>query len=401
MEASTEVVLPTNPTCNFAVHFNTKHVEAEFNFKSFFVGRNDEMARLQDYFHKPCQSIVLVAGERGSGKTALLKIFCEKIQASFPGGIEFTSAQQHLVDIWHSGRPLQRTLKSPLQEKALWVIDDISALPNAALPSIAAVFDSDPLLNGLIASTRRIELPNKKVALINLGALSLAEFEQLFWARMRAGAATSDEIKRLWNRVQGNALMAALAGKTIREGLMSWEQLFHNMKDFEWPGLLGPDGQPLSTPEKKSIIVHCSQVNDELLARLRKEPDLVRLLSPRKFEVLVAELLSRQGYKITLTPITNDGGFDMYAAKSETLGSFLYLVECKRFTPPGNVGVNIVRSLHGVVKDKGANAGVIVTTSFFTAKARGFRDRHKFELHLHDYVQLQNWLGQSLSDGMG
>jgi HJR/Mrr/RecB family endonuclease len=296
----------------------------------------------------------------------------------------------------------QRKLKSPLQKKALWVIDDISALPNAVLPSIAAAFDADKLLNGLIASTRQIELPNKKIALLKLGSLSLAEFEQLFWARMRAGAATSGEIRRLWDRVQGNAAMAMLTGKTIRERLMTWEQLFQNMQDFEWPGLLGPDGQPLSSsaPEKKSIIVHCSQVNDELLARLQKEPDLVRLLSARKFEELVAELLARQGYKITLTPIAKDGGFDMYAAKSETLGNFLYLVECKRFSPPNKVGVNIVRSLHGVVQDKGANAGVLVTTSFFTSGAREFRDRHKFELHLHDYVQLQNWLGHSLAHNL-
>jgi Cdc6-like AAA superfamily ATPase len=85
------------------MYFRSNFVEAEFNFKPFFVGRNDELSRLQDYFNKPRQSIMLVAGERGSGKTALLKVFCEKIQASFPGGIEFTSAQQHMPNIWDAG----------------------------------------------------------------------------------------------------------------------------------------------------------------------------------------------------------------------------------------------------------------------------------------------------------
>jgi restriction system protein len=380
-----------------AMPFHTTHVEAEFNFKSFFVGRTNEIARLQDYFHKPHQSLVLVTGERGSGKTALLKIFCETIAASFPGGIEFTSAQSHLTGMWQTEQQLQRKLKLPLQSKALWVIDDISALPGATLPNIAAAFDSDPLLNGLLASTRQIELPNRKMILLKLGSLSLAEFEQLFWARMKGTATPSDQVKQLWKRVQGNAAMAMLAGKTIREGLVTWERLFSEMADFEWSGLFGPDGLPLSSsaPERKSIITCCSQVNDELLAILKKEPNILRQMTSRKFEELVAELLSRKGFKVELTPPSKDGGFDMYAAKSDTLGRFLFLVECKRYSQTNKVGVNIVRALHGVVQDKKANAGVVVTTSFFTAGAKEFQDRHKFQLHLHDYLELRRWLGIS------
>ena len=118
-------------------------------------------------------------------------------------------------------------------------------------------------------------------------------------------------------------------------------------------------------------------------------------MTSRKFEELVAELLSRKGFKVELTPPSKDGGFDMYAAKSDTLGRFLFLVECKRYSQTNKVGVNIVRALHGVVQDKKANAGVVVTTSFFTAGAKEFQDRHKFQLHLHDYLELRRWLGIS------
>ncbi len=115
--------------------------------------------------------------------------------------------------------------------------------------------------------------------------------------------------------------------------------------------------------------------------------------SSRKFEELVAELLEKQGYSVKLTPPSKDGGFDMYAAKHEVLGQFLYFVECKRYAPPNKVGVQVVRALHGVVQQQRANAGIIATTSFFTRGAKEYQDEMKYQLQLRDYVELQKWLG--------
>lgn len=95
-------------------------------------------------------------------------------------------------------------------------------------------------------------------------------------------------------------------------------------------------------------------------------------------------MLEKQGYSVELTPVSKDGGFDIYVAKKETLGSFLYLVECKRFVPPNRVGVHLIRSLHGVVEKLRANAGMMVTTSFFTSGAQEYANELNYTLHLHD-----------------
>ncbi|MBL8170632.1 MAG: restriction endonuclease [Acidobacteria bacterium] len=125
---------------------------------------------------------------------------------------------------------------------------------------------------------------------------------------------------------------------------------------------------------------------------LKRDPELTRKLPPRKFEEIVAEILDKQGYEVELTPTVGDGGFDIYAAKKEGIGKFLYLVECKRYVPPNKVGVEIVRSLYGVVQTKKATAGAIVTTSFFTSGAEAFQRESQYQMSLHDYIALQKWI---------
>jgi restriction system protein len=115
-------------------------------------------------------------------------------------------------------------------------------------------------------------------------------------------------------------------------------------------------------------------------------------LPPRKFEEIVAEILCKQGFSIELTPASGDGGFDIYAARRDGLGSFLYLVECKRYVPPNKVGVEVVRSLYGVIQTQRATAGAIVTTSYFTAGAQEFQRQVQYQMHLHDYLVLQRWI---------
>jgi len=142
----------------------------------------------------------------------------------------------------------------------------------------------------------------------------------------------------------------------------------------------------------RKIVVAVSEVNEELISMLRQDPRKLYSLSPRKFEEVVAELLSKLGYAVDLTPASADGGFDMYAARKDGLGRFLYLVECKRYAPSQKVGVQIVRSLYGVVQQKRANAGIIATTSFFTKGAKELQQQLQYQMHLQDYLVLQEWL---------
>jgi restriction system protein len=102
------------------------------------------------------------------------------------------------------------------------------------------------------------------------------------------------------------------------------------------------------------------------------------------------ELLDRLGYSVTLTPASKDGGKDIYAARKDHLGSFLYIVECKKYAPDNRIGVGIIRHLNGVVQAEQATAGILATTSFFTSGAREFQRRIAHQISLKDYVAIQD-----------
>ena len=106
-------------------------------------------------------------------------------------------------------------------------------------------------------------------------------------------------------------------------------------------------------PEK--LIISGQSVSPELLSALQIQPELLRQLRPRQFEEVVAEILNKHGFEIELTPETRDGGVDIIATRNDPLGKILYIVECKRYTPPKKVGIDIVQRIFGVSQSFGAN----------------------------------------------
>ena len=148
---------------------------------------------------------------------------------------------------------------------------------------------------------------------------------------------------------------------------------------------------PLESTHRR-VLADVEMVNDELLSHLHTNPHLIYEFSPRKFEELVAKILDGLGYEVTLTQKTRDGGKDLYAVSHSELGSHLYLVECKRYSPERPVGVDVVRSLYGVVKQEQATMGVVVTTSTFTRPAEKFQRVVRYGLSLRDYQGLTAWL---------
>jgi len=101
------------------------------------------------------------------------------------------------------------------------------------------------------------------------------------------------------------------------------------------------------------------------MERLRSEPQSVFELPPRKFEELVAELLSGLGSEVELTPPARDGGKDILACMSTPHGRLLCLVEAKRYRQDRIVGVVMVPQLYGTLIDADASSAMLVTTSSF------------------------------------
>lgn len=150
-----------------------------------------------------------------------------------------------------------------------------------------------------------------------------------------------------------------------------------------------------SLPKTSSdIILASNELWEEVIQELRKYPDKIFELKPRKFEELIAELLIRQGMSVTLTQQTKDGGYDILANTSTWAGQHLYLVECKHYSPHRPVGVSIVRALYGLVEANAATKGIIVTTSSFTKGAIDFQRTLAHRLSLKGFSEIKKWLVQ-------
>ncbi|MGB4284774.1 MAG: restriction endonuclease [Bacteroidales bacterium] len=142
----------------------------------------------------------------------------------------------------------------------------------------------------------------------------------------------------------------------------------------------------------KKIQVDLNEINNELIQYLSKHPEFMREMNPRKFEILIAEILKDKGYEITLTPSSRDGGKDIVAVYNSPFGHQMFIVECKRYNEQNKVGAEIVRGLYGVQMAGNYNQGIIATTSTFTQGAIDFVKPLKFQLELKDFEDIKEWI---------
>ncbi len=373
--------------------------DSVFDSRQPFVGRRSEIMKLvRTVAATPLTGGII--GQAGIGKTTLLNAAMNFLNDQFEGGIAYAQgdAVRNFIgnqrDIPQSAKAF---LKAPSGRKSLLVVDEIDAVQDREL--IAAINNVDPLISPLsvIAAGRR--LPDELLLheTIAMAPLTSSEILQLF--ETRAGRANLDvdpQIRADVFRLTGGIpLLSNLAIKAIQDGAVeSYEELVRRLQPFRISGLLGPDGRPLEQgqPTYDLLAADVGSTNAKLIELLQSNPELMRDLPSRKFEELVAELLSRQGYAVELTQASKHGGFDIYAARKEALGSFLFLVECKRYAEHRKVGVEVIRSLYGTVQAEKASAGAVVSTSFFTKGAKDFQRKFEHQMHLHDYLTLQDWL---------
>lgn len=135
----------------------------------------------------------------------------------------------------------------------------------------------------------------------------------------------------------------------------------------------------------------------ELVSALKESPYLVRELTPREFEEVVAEIFRARGFAVDLTKKTRDGGKDIIAIHTDGLGiKSKYFIECKHYAEDNKIGVGVVRALHGVMNTKdGPNKTILATTSTFTSDAKKFAEDEissKWDMTLADYDEIVKWL---------
>jgi HJR/Mrr/RecB family endonuclease len=147
--------------------------------------------------------------------------------------------------------------------------------------------------------------------------------------------------------------------------------------------------------QKKIIQLVAPQIittNDQIIMQLKRKPDDLFKITPRKFEEVIADLLADMGMEVELTPATRDGGKDILAYMKTEIGKFLCLVEAKQHNKSRPVGVSLVRSLFGTLVDHQATSAMLVTTSRFAPPAKQFQQRHEYQLALKDYNDVVSWI---------
>ncbi len=150
-----------------------------------------------------------------------------------------------------------------------------------------------------------------------------------------------------------------------------------------------PDNEKLDSP---IIQLDFSKISEELTAYILNNPKAMHNISPRKFEELVAYIMEKQGYEVTLTQQSRDGGIDIFALKNEGFGNILTIVDCKKYSENNPVGVAAVRGMYGTLQVENASHGMLATTSRFTSGANKLAQDYKYQLSLKDHADILQWI---------
>jgi restriction system protein len=111
----------------------------------------------------------------------------------------------------------------------------------------------------------------------------------------------------------------------------------------------------------------------DVIAGLDSRLDLLTL-TPTEFEHLIRKLFEAIGMKSWVTQASRDDGVDGVAVNEDPIVGGLCIIQAKRYSKI--VGLEAVHALAGVMEDKNAAKGVLVTTSWVGKASRDFAARN-------------------------
>jgi restriction system protein len=130
-----------------------------------------------------------------------------------------------------------------------------------------------------------------------------------------------------------------------------------------------------------------------VIAGLDSRPDLLAL-KPLEFEHLIRELFEAMGMKSWVTQVSRDEGVDGIAVNEDPIVGGLCIIQAKRYSKI--VGVEAVHALAGVMEDKNAAKGVLVTTSWVGKASRDFAARNGSRIEIIEGRHLKYLLREHL-----
>jgi restriction system protein len=132
----------------------------------------------------------------------------------------------------------------------------------------------------------------------------------------------------------------------------------------------------------------------DVIAGLDSRPDLLAL-TPGEFEHLTRRLFEAMGMKSWKTQDSKDDGVDAVAVNEDPVVGGLCIIQAKRYSKI--VGVESVHALAGVMDDKNAAKGVLVTTSWVGKASRDFAARNGSRIEIIEGRHLKYLLKKHLS----
>ena len=117
-------------------------------------------------------------------------------------------------------------------------------------------------------------------------------------------------------------------------------------------------------------------------------------LEPRSFEVFVAALFEKQGYRVGLTPYSGDKGADViaYPRQGETAGLVIQVKQRKEAGKPGSEAVDEIVAAKPFYEEKYDTTfqPMIITNREFTKEVRQVSRKNQVQMHE------RKWLRQNL-----
>jgi restriction system protein len=123
-----------------------------------------------------------------------------------------------------------------------------------------------------------------------------------------------------------------------------------------------------------------------VIAGLDSRPDLLTL-KPVEFEHLIRELFEAMGMESWVTQSSKDEGVDGVAINPDPIVGGLCIIQAKRYS--NIVGVEAIHALAGVMEDKNAAKGVMVTTSWVGKASRDFAARNGSRIQIIEGRELK------------
>jgi Restriction endonuclease len=368
----------------------------------YYINRDKELQKISDYLGRI--DTLIITGERGIGKTALTKMY-ERLNPLNFSQIDYYPYYSFDLD---NAIIANINVLPVYVDSRLIIIDDFNEVQsievrNKLLNQIRYGFNNGIKLIVNMKSdtheTRRL-IDNLKGSVATIELKGFTEKQSLSLIRKilidkKLESTTLGEIKELLDTLKHNPSGIISATDLLNRDINPREilSLIHDRFTFK-DKTIEEYERKIILPETPKIISDIKVINSTLIGKVQSDSKFIHSMTPRQFEEFAAELFEKEGYNVTLTQQTRDGGKDLFVVENKRFGSFIYYIECKKYSFDNPVGVRVVRELYGTVQRDRVTAGVVITSSYFSDNAKEFTEQIKTQMTLLEFSDLQKWVNE-------